>query len=102
MEAASAITIDAMVKRRKWMIDSGCAMDLVSRKELAPEEIKLAERVRKIKFNTANGSTASEAAINFDIKVLSECALVRMLDSTPVVLSMGMRCMRMGYSFHLT
>ena len=102
VEAASAITMGAMASRRKWMIDSGCAMDLVSRKELAPEEMELAERVRKIKLNTANGSTASETAINFDIETLSECALVRILDSTPAVLSMGMRCMRMGYSFHWT
>ena len=39
-------------------------------------------------------------AISFDIEALAECALVRILDSTPAVLSMGMRCMRMGYNFH--
>ena len=102
VEAASAIAMSVITSRRKWMIDSGCAMDLVSRKELSPEEMELAERVRRIKFDTANGSTASETAINFDIEALSECALVRILDSTPAVLSMGVRCMRMGYSFHWT
>ena len=75
------------------MIDSGCAMDLISKRELRDEE-------RRIKFNTANGNTSSELAITFDIETLAECALVRILDSTPAVLSMGMRCMRMGYSFH--
>ena len=99
VEAASAITMSALDVRRKWMIDSRCAMDVISRKELSAQEIDLAEQVRRIKFNTASGSTASEMAISFDIKGLSECALVRVLDSTPVVLSTGVRCMKLGYNF---
>ena len=55
VEAASAITMGAMASRRKWMIDSGCAMDLVSKKELAPEEMELAERVRKISSTRRTG-----------------------------------------------
>ena len=42
--------------------------------------------MRRIKFNTANGNTSSELAIMFDIETLAECALVRILDSTPAVL----------------
>ena len=99
-DAASAITLSVQGTRKKWMIDSGCAMDLISKRELRDEEMALAERVRRIKFNTANGNTSSEMAITFDIETLAECALVRILDSSPAVLSMGMRCMRMGYSFH--
>ena len=99
-DAASAITLSVQGTRKKWMIDSGCAMDLISKRELRDEEMALAERVRRIKFNTANGNTSSELAITFDIETLAKCALVRILDSTPAVLSMGMRCMRMGYSFH--
>ena len=99
-DAASAITISVQGTRKKWMIDSGRAMDLISKRELRDEEMALAERVRRIKFNTANGNTSPELAITFDIETLAECALVRILDSTPAVLSMGMRCMRMGYSFH--
>ena len=99
-DAASAITLSIQGTRKKWMIDSGCAMDLISKRELRDEETALAERVRRIKFNTANRNTSSELAITFDIETLAECALVRILDSTPAVLSMGMRCMRMGYSFH--
>ena len=57
VEAAPAITMDVLARRRKWMIDSGCAMDLVSKREFSPEELDLAGRVRKIKFNTATGST---------------------------------------------
>ena len=75
-------------------------MDLISKRGLRVEGMALAERVRRIKFNTANGNTSSEMAITFDIETLAECALVRILDSTPAVLSMGMRCMRMGYRFH--
>ena len=100
VNAVSAITVDAMCTKRKWMIDSGCAMDLVSRAELSPGELAMPERVRRIKFNTANGNTTSESAIKFNIEALSECVLVRILESTPGVLSKGMRCIRLGYSFH--
>ena len=82
------------------MIDSGCAMDRISKQELNKGEMALAERVRRIKFSTANDSTFSGLAVTFDIEILSESALVRILDSTPAVLSMGMRCTGMGYSFH--
>ena len=85
-DAASAIMLSAHRTRKKWMIDSGCAMDLISKRELRDEEMALAERVRRIKFNTANGNTSSEMAITFDIETLAECALVRILDSTPAVL----------------
>ena len=99
-DAASAVTLSTMGARKKWMIDSGCGMDLISKQELNREEMALAERLRRIKLNTANGNTSSELAVTFEIENLSECTLVRILDSTPAVLSMGMRCMRMGYSFH--
>ena len=42
----------------------------------------MAERVRRIKFNTANGNTTSDSAVKFNIEALSECALVRILEST--------------------
>ena len=100
VEAVSAIASRINTMRRKWMIDSGCAMDLISERELLPEELAMAKRVKNIKFNTANGGTWSEKEVMFSIEPLLECVFVRLLKSTPAVLSMGMRCMGQGYSFH--
>ena len=100
VEAVSAIAWRSRTMRRKWMIDSGCAMDLISERELLPEELAMAKRVKNIKFNTANGGTWSEREVMFSIEPLLECVFVRLLKSTPGVLSMGMRCMGQGYSFH--
>ena len=100
VEAVSAIAWRSKTMRRKWMIDSGCAMDLISERELLPEELAMAKRVKNIKFNTANGGTWSEKEVMFSIEPLLECVFVRLLKSTPAVLSMGMRCMGQGYSFH--
>ena len=75
-------------------------MDLISERELLPEEAALAKRVKNITFNTANGGTWSEKEVMFNIEPLLECVFVRILKSTPAVLSMGMRCVGQGYSFH--
>ena len=100
VEAVSAIAWRSRTMRRKWMIDSGWPMDLISERELLPEELAMAKRVKNIKFNTANGGTWSEKEVMFSIEPLLECVFVRILKSTPGVLSMGMRCMGQGYSFH--
>ncbi len=100
VEAVTAIARGTWALRRKWMIDSGCAMDLVSERELTQEEMALSKRVKSIKFNTANGGTCSDREIRFNIEPLLECVYLRILRSTPGVLSMGMRCMGQGYSFH--
>ena len=63
VEAVSAIAWKSRTMRRKWMIDSGCAMDLISERELLPEELAMAKRVKNIKFNTANGGTWSETGL---------------------------------------
>ena len=89
VEAASAIAWRSRTMRRKWMIDSGCAMDLISERELLPEELAMAKRVKNIKFNTANGGTWSEKEVMFSIEPLLECVFVRILKSTPGVRGLG-------------
>ncbi|CAE7457726.1 RE2 [Symbiodinium natans] len=85
---------------RRWMIDSGCAMDLIAEADLTQDEKELAIEAKKVRFNTANGNTTSKQEICMDIQGMPETMRIRMLESTPAVLSMGRRCMKMGYSFH--
>ena len=85
---------------RRWMIDSGCAMDLIAEADLTQDEKDMAIEAKKVRFNTANGNTTSKQEICMDIQGMPETMRIRMLESTPAVLSMGRRCMKMGYSFH--
>ena len=84
---------------RRWMIDSGCAMDLIAEADLTQDEKDMAIEAKKVRFNTANGNTTSKQEICMDIQGMPETMRIRMLESTPAVLSMGRRCMKWDIHF---
>ena len=51
-------------------------------------------------FNTANGKTVALEQACYQSSELNEEIDAYVLDSTPAVLSVGKRCMKLGYAFH--
>ena len=51
-------------------------------------------------FQTANGSTSTSDVAEIVVDELDEAVKPHVLDESPTVLSIGRRCMRMGYAFH--
>ena len=84
-----------------WLVDTGSPFDLIGRDELT--DAFIGERVRKIMGQallTANGEIVAREVVDIAVKELRETASPLLLDSTPAVLSVGLRCMELGYSFH--
>eukprot|EP00974_Lingulodinium_polyedra_P054864 5276899-Lingulodinium_polyedra.AAC.1 len=50
-------------------------------------------------FNTANGITHAEKVLKIDVEECASSVQPYILDNTPNVLSVGMRCVQHGYSF---
>ena len=51
-----------------------------------------------ITLHTANGATRTEDAANIYVKELDENITPHILDNTPPVLTVGYRCLEMGYT----
>eukprot|EP00972_Heterocapsa_arctica_P030475 4486860-Heterocapsa_arctica.AAC.1 len=83
-----------------WLIDTGCAHDLVvSIDDIARTGDKLYMLKKNITFETANGGTISTHTARMNISELSENINPYVLKETPAVLSIGDRTMNKGYSF---
>ena len=86
---------------KRWLVDSGCWHDLLSRNEV-PER---GECIRKAKipitFDTANGSTRTTEVADIYVKELNAEISPYVLENTPAVISIGYRCVELGYSFFL-
>ena len=61
--------------------------------------VKLSKALSPLTFNTANGKTEATQQAKLHCSELKENISPYVLDSTPPVLSVGRRCMEMGYSF---
>ena len=83
-----------------WLMDTGCGQDLVSQKTSSTMSVTSAEEHEKIDFQTANGRTHSDQVAVTVIPELNESIRANVLADTPSVISIGRRCMKMGYSFH--
>ena len=55
---------------------------------------------QSIVLHTANGECRPAGSIVMDIKPLGETSSALVLENTPNVLSVGLRCVGYGYSFH--
>ena len=90
----------------EWIFDSGCGHDLVG---LANARYlkKHFQKVNKARFDTANGKTESTLTVPINLPLddvlgrghESLMANPFVLEDTPGVLSMGLRCMHQGYAF---
>jgi hypothetical protein len=78
-----------------WLMDTGCARDLIGKK--MAEGYEKAQLPRPFTFTTANGSVKSYQSIPMQSQSL-ECTInPYLLPETPAVLSVGRRCMEEGY-----
>ena len=76
-------------------MDTGCGHDLIGRakaKSLGVDD--------EIVFQTANGPTSTSDVAEIVVDELDETVKPHVLDETPAVLSIGRRCMKVGYAFH--
>ena len=80
-----------------WIADTGSAQDLLTRHDI-PDEFQYRSD-RPIAIITANGHSSS----NLQAKVYNDTLSCRfdpyLLESTPPVMSVGMRCVDQGYDF---
>ena len=86
-----------------WIMDTGCGHDLV--KESLVEGYQTTceyngDKQRKIVFATANGKVSSQRVVPMRCNILNTVVAPYALPETPSVLSIGLRCMEQGYSFH--
>ena len=86
-------------KKVKFIMDTGCARDLVSRKTAFKAGVAIVPGDGGINFMTANGVTASSDKAVYKSKTFGRSVRAHVLESTPAVLSIGARCMQEGYSF---
>ena len=84
-----------------WLIDSGSEQDLISKAALRNASKAIRKQApQPIRLVTANGNiTASEIA-DINVDALCEPAQPYILESSPEVLSLGVKCLDQGYSFH--
>ena len=87
-------------KRVKWLMDTGCGHDLIGRAKAKSLGVEIEKDDDEIVFQTANGSTSTSDVAKIVVDELDETVEPHVLDETPTVLSVGRRCMKMGYAFH--
>ena len=84
----------------KMLMDTGCGHDLIGKSKAASLGVDIVQDKDEIVFQTANGTTSTSDSIKYYVNELKETVQPFVLDETPTLLSIGRRCMKMGYSFH--
>eukprot|EP00435_Cladocopium_sp_Y103_P002793 s7523_g1.t1 len=92
------ITVPVEERDKKFIMDSGSGHDLISIKKIDRMDLSTYDD-EVVNFHTANGVTSSTKRSDIDFKAFGEPAQMHVLDDTPSVLSMGKRCLDLGYSF---
>ena len=84
----------------RWLVDTGCPMDLVGLGDLkGPDRALIAPGGHTHALRSANGATRTARRVDSDVGNLDEVIEAHVLESTPSIISVGKRCMDMGYSF---
>ena len=81
------------------LIDTGCGHDLVGKRDVAQLRKFVHPAVEPLFLKTANGSTDANEVIDVTVEGFGEEVQPYILESTPPVLSVGVRCAEMGYTF---
>ena len=99
VEAPRAAT-PAQKGKDVWLIDSGSEQHLITEAALRKSKAIRKQAPQPICLVTANGNiTASEIA-DINVDALCEPAQPYILESSLAVLSLGVKCLDQGYSFH--
>jgi hypothetical protein len=85
---------------RRWLADTGCGDDLVQTSLVLKGGGKAYIRMRAPKYlNTATGLTSITKEMTMCIPQLDEMAEMLCCQNSPEVISIGKRCLEMGYAF---
>ena len=79
-------------------MDSGSGLDLISAKKIDRMDLPTYDD-SVVNFHTANGVTCSTKRSDIKFEAFDEPAQAHILEDTPSVMSMGKRCVDLGYSF---
>jgi hypothetical protein len=86
---------------RRWLADAGCGYDLVQTSMVEELGGQSLFRLREPKYlQTANGVTSLHHEITMCIPQLDEFTEILRMRNTLSVISIGKRCVEMGYCFH--
>jgi hypothetical protein len=83
---------------KMWIVDIACGYDLVSKRETALIRRFVSKAKVPITFHTANRPPRTDNVAHFYVKELDENITPHVIDNTPPVLTVGYRCMELGYT----
>ena len=82
-----------------WLADTGGSVDAIDQRYLSREGRKTVVQLQSpISYETAAGMVTVNASVPLQSKALGDIDAV-LLSNTPAVISVGKRCMEMGYGF---
>ena len=84
----------------RWIMDTGSGLDLVAYSDIVHVAKHMEEAKLPVNFNTANGGTRGDQVLRASMPSLKEEIQPYVLENTPAVLSVGLRCKQYGYAFH--
>ena len=85
-------------KIESWVLDSGAGHDLMSKRLANKKAVKRADDA--LMFWTANGRIDATHVCEENLSVLNERVRAYLVKDTPAILSLGVRCMQLGYGFY--
>ena len=83
-----------------WLVDTGCGNDLVDAGRLGDKGGYVRDAETPFTLHTANGDVEVTSEITVRVHELNEDVTAYVLQSTPDVLSVGLRCKQRGWGFH--
>ena len=98
-DLANAQSTVQIKKKMKFIMDTGCGYDLISRRKAAELDLPISEGNDRMVFMTANGITETREVAKCSVDSFSDVAKPFVLEQSPAVFSVGMRCMKLGYTF---
>ncbi|MCV6575456.1 MAG: retropepsin-like domain-containing protein, partial [Cohaesibacter sp.] len=98
-DLASAQSTVQIKKKMKFIMDTGCGYDLISRRKATELDLPIIDGNDRMVFMTANGITETREVAKCSVDSFNEVAKPFVLDQSPAVFSVGMRCMKLGYTF---
>ena len=98
-DMANAYSTVKIGKKVKFIMDTGCGYDLISQRKAQELGLNVVEGNDRMVFMTANGITETREVTKCTVDSFSEEAKPFVLEQTPAVFSVGMRCMKLGYTF---
>ena len=88
------------LEERKFVVDSGASMHMISKKDLSDAEMEtLTTSISPTIVMTANGEVQTHEEATVYVKELDIFLTMKVLENTPAVLSLGKLCDEHGYSY---